>query len=303
MFHEREVTRVLGKLSFFRKAAIWPVEITIDPEAWLTNFEPDEIPVAIALLDAFSYFAPEITKKILAATFHRLSSHVTDPSFSPEDRNRKWREFRANVIVTYPTDERPGATDSGRSYLRKARGLLGLKQEQYMDPPDALAARLKNPERALLFLDDFAGSGNQFCQTWIREYSVGAGRSSFRAAGGSGLVAYLPVLCSYLAVEVIAQYAPVVMLLPGHTLDEEYSAFHPQSLLWPTEELRARSHSVLYEASKRAGIPLGDGSKPNDWCGYRALGLAVAIDDTIPDASLTLFHWNANGWHPLLRRP
>lgn len=303
VLHEREVTRVLGKLSFFRKAAIWPVEVTIDPEGWLTNFEPDEMDVAVALLDFFSYFAPEVTKKILVAGFHRLSCHATDPSALFVERNRRWGDFCANLIVTYPTDERPGATDSGRSYLRKARGLLGLNQQQYMDPPDALAARLNRPDRALLFLDDFAGSGNQFCQTWVRQYTVGGRRSSFKSAGGSGLVGYLPVLCSYQAVEAIARCAPTVLLLPGHTLGEEYSALHPKSLLWPSDELRTRSYSVLYEASKRAGIPLGDGSDPDDWCGYQALGLAVAIDDTIPDACLTLLYWNEKGWRPLFRRP
>lgn len=303
MLHEREATRVLGKLNFFRKAAIWPVEITIDPEGWLRNFKADELPVAVALLDAFSYFAPEVTKKILVAGFHRLSSIAIDPLTPLAERNQQWVDFRANMIVTYPTDERPGATDSGRSYLRKARGLLGLNQQQYMDPPDALAARLNNPDRALLFLDDFAGSGHQFCQTWMRQYRVGAQQSSFMTAGGSGLVGYLPVLCSYLAVEAIERCAPAVMLLPGHTLGEEYSAFHPQSLIWPSDELRDQSYTVLYEASKRAGIPLGDGYDPDDWCGYRELGLAVAIDDTIPDACLTLLYWDANGWCPLFRRP
>jgi hypothetical protein len=303
VLHEREATRVLEKLSFFRKAAIWPLEIAIDPEGWLTNFEPDEMQVAVALLDAFSYFAPEVTRKILITAFHRLSSNITDPSDPLIERNRKWSDFRANMIVTYPTDERPGATDSGRSYLRKARGILGLNERQYMDPPDALAARLDNPDRALLFLDDFAGSGDQFRKTWVRPYKVGARQSSFMAAGGSGLVAYIPVLCSYLAVETIARYAPTVLLLPGHTLSEEYSVLHPQSLIWTSDELRAQSSTVIYKASKRAGIPLGDGSDPDDWCGYQALGLALAIDDTIPDACITLLYWNANGWHPLFRRP
>jgi hypothetical protein len=303
MLYDRESARVIGKLGFFRKAAIWPVEFSIDPEGWLTNFQPEETDVAIALLDAFCYFAPELTKKILAAGFHRLSSYCGDTSVPPAERQRMWQEFLNQVIVTYPTDERPGATDSGRSYLRKARTILGLEQRQYMDPADALAARMSSPGRAVVFLDDFAGSGNQFCQTWRRQYMVGGRRVSFETAGGSGLVAYLPVLCSHAAVRAIGRCAHTVLLLPGHTLGEEYSAFHPESLLWPSHELLIKSHSVLYNASNRAGIPLGDGSDPDDWCGYHGLGLAVAIDDTIPDACLTILYWEANGWRPLFRRP
>jgi hypothetical protein len=303
VLHERDGERVLSKLSFFKKAAIWPVEFPLDPEGWLSNFEQNEEPVAVALLDAFSYFSPEVTKKILAANFHRLSAVVTDPVAPIKERSKQWHHFRANVIVTYPTDECPGATDSGRSYIRKARGILGLHQDQYMDPPDALAARLKNPARGLVFLDDFAGTGSQFCDTWIRPYSLAGQWTSFMDVGGSGLIGYLPILCAQAAINTMACRAQQVTLLPGHTLGEEYSAFHPESLLWPTDEVRNRSHDVLYGASKRAGIPLGEGGDPDDWCGYRSLGLAVAIDDTIPDACLTLLYWNANGWRPLFRRP
>jgi hypothetical protein len=303
MLYDREIVRVTEKLNFFKKAAIWPLQFSFDPDGWLGNFNSEELDVAVALLDGFSYFAPELTKKILTASFHQLSLYGTDRSAAPAERIRMWHEFRESVIVTYPTDERPGATDSGRTYLRKARATLGLEQGQYMDPLDALYARLRNPTRPLVFLDDFAGSGNQFCETWHRNYSVVGQRWSFHSAGGPGLFAYIPILGSYLAVRNIARCAPNVLFLPGHVVGEDYSALHPKSLLWPSSELQVKAREVIYGASARAGIPLGDGSDPDDWCGYRDLGLALAIDDTIPDACLTIFYWEANGWQPLFRRP
>ncbi|HET7231708.1 MAG TPA: hypothetical protein VFJ16_16980 [Longimicrobium sp.] len=291
------------KLEFFKKAAIWPLEFSFDPEGWLTNFRDDELDVAVALLDGFSYFAPELTKKILSTAFHRLSHYVADPSSAPAERINLWDGFRESVIITYPTDERPGATDSGRTYLRKARTILGLEQEQYMDPVDALSARILDPSRPLIFLDDFAGSGNQFCETWHRPYMIAGRRWSFNSAGGAGLLAYIPILSSHMAVRSIDRCASNVLFLPGHVVGEEYSAFHPESVLWPSPEVQQKARDVIYEASARAGIPLGDGSVPDDWCGYRELGLALAIDDTIPDACLTILYWNANGWQPLFRRP
>jgi hypothetical protein len=303
MLYDREIVRVKEKLGFFRKAAIWPLQFRFDPDGWLSNFRPDELDIAVALLDGFSYFAPELTEKILVTSFHQLSLYGTNRAAAPVGRVKEWHEFRESVIVTYPTDERPGATDSGRTYLRKARAILGLEQEQYMDPVDALAARIRDPARPLVFLDDFAGSGNQFCETWHRSYAISGQRWSFYSAGGSGLFAYIPILGSYVAVRSIARCAPKVLFLPGHIIGEDYSAFHPESLLWPSHELQVKARDVIYEASARAGIPLGDGSDPDDWCGYRELGLALAIDDTIPDACLTILYWEANGWQPLFRRP
>lgn len=293
----------MGKIAFFKKAAIWPLEFKVDPEGWLSNFRPEELDVAIALLDSFWYYAPEFTKKIVATGFHRLSAVVSHRTAAATERRTAWTEFRRRVIVTYPTDERPGATDSGRSYLRKARLVLGLDEAHYLDPQDALAARIADPDRPIVFLDDFAGSGSQFCHTWERVYNVHGTGASFKSAGGAGVIAYLPVLASHLALTRIGTCAPSVLLLPGHTLGEEYSALHRDSLLWPTKELQRKSEDILFQASDRAGIPLGDGSIPDDWCGFHGLGLAVAIDDTIPDACLTLLYWETNQWRPLFRRP
>jgi hypothetical protein len=301
--HEVEYKRVLEKLSFFKKSAVWPVEFKIEPEEWLKNFEPDEFEVAIALLDGFAYYAPEVTKKILTSSFHRLSIEVAAFSLSNRERSRRWDEFRSRVIVTYPTDERPGATDSGRSYLRKARTVLGIDTSQYMDPHEALAAKLADSTKPLLFLDDFAGSGSQFCKTWRRPYPASGGVTSFQTIATDGMVAYIPTLCSHEAVHAILDCAPRLLLRPGHVLGEEYSVFHPQSIIWPSEELQSKSGYILRKASERAGIPLGDGSDPDDWCGFAGLGLAVAIDDTIPDACVTLLYWADNGWRPLFRRP
>lgn len=297
----RDETLIRDKVEFFRKSAFWPLVAGPDAEGWLANFKDDDKTVALALLDSFLYFSSELTSKILASEFHRLSEVVCPFDMHPQQRRSAWRTFRSRVVVSYPTDEEPGATDSGRSYLRKARGVLGLKESQYADPADAIARLNQDPRIPILLIDDFVGTGSQVIQTWKRAYNIGGGLASF-ADFTDAHIFYIPVLSTERARRRINIEAPTLHLRPGHLLTEEYSVFHEKSIMWP-EGLQPAGIEFVRNASKRAGIPMGNGAKPDDWCGFGSLGLCVALDDTIPDASLTLFYWEKNGWRPLKYRP
>lgn len=301
MAKARDEALVRQKVDFLRKTAFWPIHSDIDEYGWLSNFEDDERPFAVALLDAFLYLSDDMTSTILASEFHRLSQIVCPADEPLEGRIASWDTFTDRVIVTYPTDEEPGATDSGRSYLRKARGKLNLREDQFCDPHDALHKLAIDPSAPVVFIDDFTGTGNQFLQTWGRRYTTPGGTRSFAEFQPDNQF-YVPILCTETGVTAISNVAPSLLLRPGHILAHEYSIFHKESLVWP-DDLMADGPDAIKQASKRAGIPMGGGSIPHDWCGFGGLGLCVAIDDTIPDASLTLFYWEENGWRPLKRRP
>lgn len=175
MARARDETLIRDKVEFFRKSAFWPLSAGLDGDGWLDNFKPHEKTVALALLDAFVYFPPDMTTTILASEFHRLSSVVGPADLSLRERQSLWDQFREDVVITYPTDEQPGATDSGRSYLRKARGVLGLRQNQYADPADAVARLAQKPGTPLVLIDDFVGTGSQVLQSWNRQYKVPGG--------------------------------------------------------------------------------------------------------------------------------
>jgi hypothetical protein len=49
-------------------------------------------------------------------------------------------------------------------------------------------------------------------------------------------------------------------------------------------------------------MPDTDGAVVNDWQGFHKLGLALAFQHCVPDATLPLFYWEHNEWHPLIRR-
>lgn len=301
MVQARDEVLIREKIHFFRKSAFWPHAAQLDTDGWLENFTEDERPVALILLDSFLYFSGDVTTKILNTEFHKLSNLVAPLDMAITDRMSRWAEFKERVILTYPTDEEPGATDSGRSYLRKARGVLNLDESQFADPHDALARLHEDPTRPVLFIDDFVGTGNQFIQTLNRPYTVHGEVRTFSDYVGARQI-YMPILCTESASERIVRHAPALQLRPGHLLSDDYSIFHPESIVWP-DGPDHDAIDVVRAASERAGIPMGEGGAPNDWCGFGRLGLSVAIDDTIPDASLTIFYWEENGWRPLKRRP
>jgi hypothetical protein len=68
-------------------------------------------------------------------------------------------------------------------------------------------------------------------------------------------------------------------------------------------EADAKYHvATLKRISERAGYIQENGG-PDDWRGFHGLGLTVAFEHGIPDASLPIFFSERNGWKPLMRRP
>jgi hypothetical protein len=148
----------------------------------------------------------------------------------------------------------------------------------------------------VLFVDDFVGSGDQFVKTWKRQYSLADGSlRSFSDFDGLLSFFYAPLVCTAKGAATVARDCPNVALRPAHLLSEEYSADHPESVLWP-KQLRPSASSFIESASARAGIPSGRRF------GYRGLALAFAFEHSTPDATLPLFYWEENGWIPLVTR-
>src|SRR5262249_49893615 len=79
------------------------------------------------------------------------------------------------------------------------------------------------------------------------------------------------------------------LVRPTRLLPSESSANHPASLLRP-DGLRAKSARFVEESSDRARIPAG-----KRW-GYANLGLALAFQHGVPDATLPILWWEDNGW-------
>ncbi|CAH0150191.1 hypothetical protein [Roseomonas sp. CECT 9278] len=295
---------LLGKLNSLVDFHLWPPEARVDPRRWLGNFRNDADAVyAHHLLNGFTYLSGAMTAEVFSAGFHSLSSRCAQSAADFPTAARLWRSFCDSLIITHVTGEQPNPSDSGAIFVRMMRTVVGLREEQLFPPDGALAEATATPSRPVLFVDDFVGSGNQFVDTWKRSYSIGATTTSFKAlahASPSTEFFYCPAICTAFGARNIRTKCPAVHLSPGHLLPPEYSALHPASVIWP-DDMRAEGAAFIERTSRAAGIP-DLGGQVDDYRGFNRLGLTLAFSHSVPDATLPLFYWEGNGWHPLVRR-
>ena len=154
---------------------------------------------------------------------------------------------------------------------------------------------------AVIFVDDFVGSGNQFAETWCRKLHTPFESFQALAPGSQAQFYYCPAFCTQLGLNRIERTYPEVTVNPGVLIPDNYGALAPDSIVWPSH-LRSTAKDFLRTASARAGIPDTGGTKPDDWRGFASLGLTIAIEDSVPDATLPIIYWDKNGWRPLIRR-
>lgn len=293
--HEFGQDFVLEKCGYFANVGLWPWKQELDPELWLENFQAAEKELAVHLLNSFMYYAEPLVDAIFGAALQSLSKSLIrlgDPLLTSQ---MTWRTFVDGAIITYVTGETPNPTDSGLMFARKARQRLEFREEQIMDPDAALVELLERGPRPVVFVDDFVGSGRQFLATWSRQVAVGSLSVSFeRLSRERGFTFYYcPALCTEYGMNQLRIHTPDVFVNPGHLIPSKYSAIAPDSVIWPADR-RDDGREFLRRTSARAGIVA--------WEGFRRLGLALAFQHSVPDATLPIFYWDKNGWHPLIRR-
>ncbi|MFZ0959365.1 MAG: hypothetical protein WAO35_00555 [Terriglobia bacterium] len=292
----------LAKADYFVDVRLWPLHTDLNPSLWLSNFLESEKEHAVHPLNGFIYFSTELIDQMFRSAFQALSSSMHSRGDSFLSFQGKWRLFVESIIVTYVTGETPNPSDSGLTFARKARQVLGIGETRIMSPSDALRSLIVRAA-PVLFVDDFVGSGSQFFSTWRRQIEVSPGTEvSFERLStvrGTEFY-YCPLICTSYGYDNIKRVCPGVHVKPAHVVSDRYSALSPDSTIWPLH-LRDTAVEFLRTASHRAGIPDSNGGA-RDWRGFHKLGLALALGDSVPDATMPIFYWEENGWNPLIRR-
>lgn len=298
--HEVDRYFVTSKVQFLQDIHLWPARNTIDSSAWLKNFSKSEQPYALNLLNVFLYYNDALIDALLEGAVQQLSSIVVPTPTDFAHAQAQWRAFLHNLVITYVEGEEPNPTDSGYIFARKARQVLGISEDQIKPPKEALQLIMDDPETAVIFVDDFVGSGNQIINTWTREYVLG-GRTnrSFRSiATPHSKIFYVPVIATTYGLSRLQCSCDNLNTYPAHALSDDYSLISPNSVLWP-DHLKPNAISFLYESSARAGIT---GDPDANWKGFHDLGLSIAFAHSVPDATIPLFWWSKNEWSPLKQR-
>lgn len=276
----------------------------LDPRAWLSNFDEHDLQLAAVLLSRFTFYSDQLVDQLFRSAFQGLSN-ISENRWKPfAEAQSDWREFCQTAIVTLVQGEEPNPSDSGWLFARKARQILGFNEQQLLSPADALNNVLSGHNGPLIFVDDFVGSGEQFVRTWKRQFETTQhGRATFAQAAMTNPQArffYCNAMTTMLGRERIARDAPIVQVSAGNIVPYDHSLSSPCSALWP-DSLRADGIAMIERISKSLGY-LDSGGDQNDWQGFYQLGLGVAFEHSVPDASLPIFYCERNGWKPLVRR-
>lgn len=275
----------------------------IDPRAWLENFPRDERALASTMLSRFMYFADELVDQMFFSAFQCLSNRLRTHWKPLQAAKEDWRKFCNTSLVTIVQGEDPNPSDSGWLFARKARQLLGIREESLVEPEQAIRALMHGLQGAVIFVDDFVGSGEQFVKTWNRSFQIDGSAVSFReyaASNPSQVFCYCNAMMTHKGRDRLARDAPNVVCTSGNLIPDKFSFTSRTSILWP-DGVRDDGREFIREVSNRLGFG-EDGGSERDWEGFHKLGLGLAFEHSVPDATLPIFHTDVNGWIPLVRR-
>lgn len=291
------IDAVLRKCELFCSCSLWPREPQIRPRAWLNNFEEHERPVAAVLMDHFVFFGGVATDQLLSHSLRRIAAAVR------QHRGRGGLEtYLRNVVFTPVLGEDPNPTDSGQLFCRKVRQLLGIGDDRFVSL--ARAHQLATAGRPVVFLDDFVGSGDQMARTWERQSEAGVTFSSI-AQHQALDASYVALVGTEPGCQRLGTDLPALRLVVAHTLDQSQSIKSiPSNPLMPDiDDIPARVEALLDRYHGALSLPAYLSTVNQRKYGYSELGLLLAFDHSVPDATIPLL-W-ANGpadWTPLARR-
>lgn len=288
---------ILASRRAFTDWGVWPRQrADIDPSGWLANFDADDQSIAEALLDAFVFFNNDFTEQLFVSAMLSISTRLDS---APADRVEDWRRLLGDALITFPGSEDQNPTDSGHRFATIVRNRLAVDEANIFWPADMvrhLAAL--DAKRPLIIVDDFAGSGDQFLDTWHEMVVVTADRTSSLVEEvrrlGIDECFLVVVAITHDGLNEIKERAPEISVIAAHALPPQASLRHPATNLVPGE-LVALVAPAVEKYSRRAGV-VG-----SPW-GHRELGVSIGFEHGVPDGTLPLYWHSSDSWVPLRRR-
>ncbi|MGB3772044.1 MAG: hypothetical protein WBA00_12955 [Rhodococcus sp. (in: high G+C Gram-positive bacteria)] len=293
---------LLSSRRFYSDIALWPPQPGgIDPTGWLSNF-PDarDREIATELLNAFVFINEQQTRAMFASAFHTLSAERSADINGGTDPEKDWIDFTRKVHFSFPTGGFSDPAGSGHVFARMVRTTLNLKDEKdRIHDPVVLAASESSPTTPidLIMVDDFAGTGDQFIESWLRESATGDSLNSMHANGSIRDVYFVPLVATSHAKYTLSQELPRVKMRPSHVLPPSYQVL-PK---WGTSSrIPASMSGDIDDFLARYARPAG--YEVSDRFGYGNLGLTIGFEHSIPDCTLPIYWSQSPGWKTLRKR-
>ena len=301
------LNRIKLKTEALARAGIWPSNDPgrVCPIPWLANFAKSDEVTAAALIDVFVFFPDEQVTQLLRRALTRLFQTFGGTDRSVANRMNRISSQLSRTLFVPVEGEDPNPTDSGNYICRRVRQTLELPDSNIATPTAALKRYIAD-DKAIVFVDDMVGTGNQMHNTWNRPYTSDAPQS-FRHAFDR-----VKRDCYYICLACSSEGRSKMTSLPGlelisaHDL-EDRDQFHAALARIPDHPagsgLQAAIDALLKEYATRLNLPSYMRRDKFPLLGFGNLGLTLGFQHSIPDATLPIY-WasGAASWTPMSKR-
>jgi len=237
-------------------------------DRWLAQFKPDDRDLAARILDCVEF----VTHEQMTSAFRSILAGF--PGWHRDETRRagKWR------FVAYSAS----AGESGDSMLHKFRlaNDLGLSRfnKLFIHKRDLLREEI-GPEDTVIFVDDFAGTGDQVCANWPEMQELLPLNPAI----------YLVLIAASTHARTRITDQTSLAVLPYIELTDGDNVYSPQCRHFtPTER------GILVGYGKRADkrFPKGHGD----------CGMVIVFAHNCPNNSIPILHAYHGKWEGLFRR-
>lgn len=276
------------------KLGIWAIE-TARFNSWFQQFcGPQEQFFAACVLNRLIFRSPRQFEAALCAMYRGdvgryLVPNESDSAIENLISSRRQPSFFL-VPVIGNTDP---PTKSGPYVLRRLSRLMDVKNRWMRWPEYAREKIASGAVDAIVFVDDFSGTGTQFSK-FFKAWG-------FDGVGADKTLIYAPVIAHEDSIEHLAGEFPQLKIVCSERLSRGHSLFAEG--VWPEFSRGKVSSGAAREwyeqfARERSLLP-----KTNASClGFGDLALTVGFAHSTPNNSLPLLWYESDEWTPLLDR-
>jgi hypothetical protein len=291
-FHSQIMSRSLALID----RGVWGGMKPVRLRRWFKNFETDtERYFAACIVDSLIYRSDDQTSALLVHLFQRSLVDLARREPPTVGLITNWldqlRSAFSSVRIVAAVQRHDPPHKSAHLISRLMKRELGIRPP-WIAKPWELYQHMSTGARALIFIDDFLGTGLQFEELMRKEH--------LEHLLSSAYVVYAPFVAHESGIDYLRSRFPQLHIAAAEVLDDRHSVFRPESKCFDDGLNTPATASAFYlDLLARKGINL----RGIDRFGFGGLELAYAFEHAVPDNNLPLLWWpSAGSWAPLFDR-
>lgn len=281
------------------KTGIWKEVDPLNLRAWLSNFEtPEEQYFAACILDSLMYRSQPQTAALITELFDRVIPGLNSANNARNPLKTDWLNYLKQppqrsssplIIVPVIRDGDP-PTKSGPLLCRLLSKQLRIKDYHFVWPWQIDKFCTQKKSEAILFIDDFLGTGHQF-EEFISGFNI-------NHILKSKYCIYAPLVAHEKGLSYLKKAFPSLLLSCSELLTARTDIFSSQCSTFDDGENTIESaHAFYKKLVLKSKFPHTSARR-----GYGKLGIVYSFSHATPDNSIPLIWWKSGSWNPLFLR-